>query len=189
MPILRGPIGLVAVLAVAFVLTTMFFGFAIGSITGLVLMLSFFLLAKGFSKMADSVPWPRNRQTAKMAGIGLLAITMLMYGMFGLPSLGLTWEGLIGGTAQLTAPLGQAQVQTLATSCAAGISPELADEAASVTINAYDMVASAGAGTVVDLTSGCWFYENTNTGDGFMAVSTDTSAQTESSYWGIGDSV
>lgn len=185
---------LIAVLVIAYVLVTYAFGFAIMSISGVILLIAVVMLFKGFTGWADYIKRP-SKSTAKVLGLVLLALTAFMYGMFGLPSLGFTWESITGGvlgtTAQLNQPVSMSEVETIesVTVCRTGLSDELLDDKASVMLNAYDVEASAGYGTAVDLSSNCWQYSNGNQPRNFVSVTSDTSDNADTDVWNVGDAV
>ena len=184
---ISGPIGLVITLAIAYLASFVFLG-----LSGFGVWLMFaavVLLFKGFSNWMNILKTP-GKGTAKTIGILLLAYVVLSQGVFGFPVILPSLEALTAGgisAALIAAPVSAETAAAQTTECRASISTEEADDAASVTLNGYDLAAAAGYGTIVDLTSNCRFYKNGNQGANFVAVSTDTSAQTESGYWSIGD--
>ena len=87
----------------------------------------------------------------------------------------------------MTTPAGAADAAAQLTACQATLTAEELDDAASITLNAYDIAAAAGYGTVVDLTTNCRFYKNGNQGANFIMTSAATSATSLATQWSIGD--
>lgn len=188
---MRGPLAFLVVLAIAYVFVTLVLGIAWMTATGIVLIAAVVLLFKGFTGMAESLPAP-SKKTAKIAGVALLGVTVLMYGLFGLPTIiPFTWEGLLSGVtgaAMLTQPR-QVDSQTLMTECRVGLTEDMLDEKASVMQNAYDIEATAGYGTAVDLSTSCYYYSNGNQPADFVTLSSDTSDNADTDVWNVGDAI
>jgi hypothetical protein len=189
---MKGPIALVIALALAFGLPIYFFGYAFGTVTGLVLTASFLLILGRYTSWLDMIKIIPKTKTAGYAGIGLLFVTFLMTGAFGLPQLvPFTWESLLGGfgggATFLAAPMGQQEASVAATQCAAGFTDEQLDESASVNLFAYDMESSTGRTSPVDLTTNCWLFANGNSADHFVKKSADTEDAATTGAWNVGD--
>jgi hypothetical protein len=184
---ISGPIGLVITLAIAYLASFVFLG-----LSGFGVWLMFaavVLLFKGFSNFMNMLKVP-GKKTAKTAGILVMVYVVLAYGVFGFPVILPQLEALAGAgisAAFLATPATAADVAAQLTACQASVTAEERDDAASVTINSFDLAAAAGYGTAIDLTTNCRFYKNGNQGENFVTASTDTSDASETAVWSIGD--
>lgn len=182
-----GGMGAALLLVIATLIGSAFF-YAAFSMPYYVMVVAVLAMAAAFTGVFSmfGVKGKPIKNVIGIIGVISFAFLFVSYGFLGFTLNNIT--GLFTGTsASLAAPaLGQ-QVVELNQACQAGLTAEELDDAADVTLNAYDLAADAGFGTAVDLTTNCRFYNNGNSGENFVAASTDTSAKTESSYWGIGD--